>query len=173
MSKAFTREPDDSSAEEIAPLRPDAARAGNNYITRQGLDRLRHQVDGLLEKRRVLQSKPGHGDTSASVRRIDLEIQKLQQTLNSVIVAGPPADKEKIAFGASVLVRDANGEEETWQIVGLDEAEPAEGRISAASPLGQALLNKKAGEKTRFQTPGGEHELTIVQVSYRLFGGKK
>ena len=52
----------------------------------------------------------------------------------------------------------------------LSIAKSRAGRISAASPLGQALLNKKAGDKVRFKTPGGEHELTIVQVNYLAFG---
>ncbi len=135
-------------------------------MTRQGADRLRQQIEDLLEKRRVLLKDSGQGHTSGSLRRIDSDVQKLQQILNSVIVAEPPADKDKIAFGASVLVRDSSGEEETYQIVGVDEAEPGEGRISASSPLGRALMNRRAGEKVSFQTPAGTQELTIVRVHY-------
>ena len=105
-------------------------------------------------------------DTKANLRRVESEIQKLQLTLNLVIVAEPPADKDKIAFGASVRVRDSSGEEETYQIVGVDEAEPGEGRISASSPMARALMNRRAGETARFETPAGDQELTILTVHY-------
>ncbi len=91
MSKAFTRESDDSSADEIRPVRTQPSPGSKNYITRQGADRLRQQIEDLLEKRRVLLKDDGQGDTSASLRRIDSDVQKLQRTLNSVIVAEPPA----------------------------------------------------------------------------------
>jgi transcription elongation GreA/GreB family factor len=56
--------------------------------------------------------------------------------------------------------------EETYQIVGAEEADPDEGRISAASPLARALLTRRAGEKVRFQIPAGHRELTILSVRY-------
>ena len=166
MSKAFTRESDDSSPDEILPPRSQPSPGLKNYITRQGADRLSQQIGDLLEQRRVLLKASGQGDTSASLRRIDSDIQKLQRTLNSVIVADPPTDKDKIAFGASVLVRDSTGEQDTYQIVGLDETAPEQGRISASSPLARALMNRRAGEKVRFQSPAGDQELTILTVHY-------
>ena len=84
-----------------------------------------------------------------------------------MIVAEPPADPEKVALGASVRVRDEDGEEETYRVVGIDEADPGKGRISSGSPLAQALLTRRAGEKVQFQSPGGSQELTILSVSYQ------
>ncbi len=71
-----------------------------------------------------------------------------------------------MSFGAAVFVRDSSGEEETYQIVGVDEAEPGEGRISSASPLAQALINGKVGDEVRFKAPAGNQELTILSVHY-------
>ncbi len=168
MSKAFTRESDDPRDDEIAPLRQQVPPGMKRYITRQGADRLRQQANPLLEEKRVLLSggSAGSTDTTARVRQIDASIQRIQQALDSAIVAEPPADLGKVGFGASVHIRDQHGEEETYQIVGPDEAEPGQGRISSNSPLAQALMNSKAGDTVRFKSPAGEQQLTVLSVNY-------
>jgi len=168
VSKAFTRESDDVPDDGIASVRPRSSAGAKNYITREGADRLRERLNQLLEEKRVLSSRGDEAtpDSKTALRRLESAIQKLQATLNSVIVAEPPADQEKVALGASVRVRDEDGEEETYQIVGIDEADPGQGRISSASPLAQALLARRAGEQVQFHSPGGSQELTILSVRY-------
>lgn len=168
MSKAFTRESDDASADEIVPARPQVSAGVRNYITREGADRLRNRLEELLEQRRVLidESSKDSANAKAALRNLELAIQKLQSTLSSVIIAERPADQTVIAFGASVCIRDEHGEEETYQIVGLDEADPVNGRISSASPLAKAILTHRAGEKVRFLSPAGPQEMTILSVHY-------
>ena len=169
MSKAFTRESDDANADEFAPVRPQLLAGAKNYITREGADRLRQRLNDLLEQRRVLASGSNEADVNAkaALRRIESTIQRLQTTLDSVVIAERPADQEKVAFGASVRIRDENGEEEAYQIVGVDESDPAQGRISWISPLARALFNQRAGDKVRFRSPAGSEELTILKVDYR------
>lgn len=168
MSKAFTRESDENDAEEIPsgwfPLSPGA----KNYITREGADRLRQSLNELLEKRRVESNVSNNADPEAKAkqRRIESAIRKLQSILDSVIVAEPPTDPGKVGFGASVRIRCQDGDEETYRIVGTDEAEPGQGRISAISPLAQALMNSKAGDTVRFKSPAGDQELTVLAVHY-------
>ena len=58
----------------------------------------------------------------------------------------------------------ADGEEETYQIVGVDEADAGQGRISSGSPLARVLLSRRAGDKVRFQSPAGLQELTIISL---------
>jgi transcription elongation factor GreB len=168
VSKAFTRESDEASGDDIAPLRPHLSSEVKRYITRQGAERLRQQATDLLEERRALVNggSAGSTDTITSVRRIDAAIQRIQQALDSVIVAEPPSDPGKVGFGASVQIRDQTGEEDTYQIVGLDEAEPSQGRISSISPLAQDLMNSRAGDTVRFKSPAGHQELTILTVDY-------
>jgi len=168
VSKAFTRESDDVPDDGVASVRPRSFPGAKNYITREGADQLREGLNELFEEKRVLAGKgdEANPNTKTALRRLESAIQKLQSTLNSVVIADPPADQEKIAFGASVRVRDANGDEETYRIVGIDEADAGQGRISSASPLAQALLTRRAGEKIRFQSPGGSQELTILSVHY-------
>ena len=82
------------------------------------------------------------------------------------MVAEPPADPSKVGFGASVRIQDQNGEVETYQVVGVDEAEPGEGRISSISPLAQALMNGRAGDTVHFTSPAGDQKVTILSVKY-------
>jgi transcription elongation factor GreB len=165
VSKAFTRESDDAGVDEIPSIPPRLSGA-RNYITREGADRLGRRLLDLREDRRVLADQLENPNTRPALKRLELECQKLQSSLDSAIIVEPPADREKIALGAWVRVQDEDGDEETYQIVGLDEADPAEGRISSASPLGRVLLTKRAGEKVHFQIPAGRRELTILSVRY-------
>jgi transcription elongation factor GreB len=164
VSKAFTRESDnDSGAEEISSLRPHLPPGTSNYITREGADRLKQRLDDLLEQKKTLASTNAAG---ADQRKLESAIRRLQQVLDSVIVAELPADQEKVAFGASVVVRQANGEEETFRIVGVEEAEPERGSISWISPLARALLSRKVGDQIKFRSPAGDEVLTILSVRY-------
>ena len=168
MSKAFTRESDDGDADEIGPIRSPARPGEKRHLTRQGADRLRQQADVLFEEKRALLhgAAAGSTETTTRVRRIEAAIQRIQQVLDSVIVAEPPADRGRVGLGAFVRTRDQQGEEEEYQIVGPDEAEPGQGRISSISPLAQALMNRVAGERARFKSPAGEQELMVLNVHY-------
>jgi len=168
VSKAFTRESDEARGDDVAPLRPLVPPGVKRYITKEGADRLREQANALLEEKRALVGGDSAGgtDTTPRVRRIEAAIQRMQQVLASVMVAEPPADPGKVGFGASVQVRDQDGEEETYQIVGPDEADPNQGRISSFSPLARALVNRLPGETVRFSSPAGERELSILAVHY-------
>ena len=168
MSKAFTRESDDESgAEEIPSLRPQLPPGTRNYITREGADRLKQRLNDLLERKQAMASASAAGTAlEGDQRKIESAIRRLQQTLDSVIVAEIPADQEKIAFGATVMVRHGNGEESAYHIVGVEEADPEQGSISWLSPLARALLSRRAGNKVRFQSPAGGEDLTIMTVRY-------
>lgn len=165
VSKAFTRELDDAQADEIPSLqfRPPETR---NYITKEGADRLRRRLSELREERRIRAEKTADPNTPAALKRLDLEIQKLQLILESAAIAEPPADQEKVSLGAWVRLRDEEGDEETCQIVGAEEAAPAEGRISSASPIARGLLARRAGDKVHFKVPAGLRTLTILSVRY-------
>ena len=165
VSKAFTRESDDARVDEIPllRLRPSGVR---NYVTKEGVDRMRQRLLDLQEERRALGNDVENPNTSPALKRLELECQKLQLILDSVTIAEPPSDQEKVALGAWVRLRDEEGAEETYQIVGTDEADPEKGRISSASPLARALLARRTGEKVHFQIPEGKRKLTILSVRY-------
>jgi len=169
VSKAFTRESDDESgAEEIPSLRPQLPPGTRNYITREGADRLKQRLNDLLEKKQAMATiinEAGKG-SEADQRKIESAIRRLQQILDSVVVAEIPRDQEKVAFGATVMIRHGNGEEVSYHIVGVEESNPERGSISWISPLAQALLSSRAGARVRFRSPAGDEELTIMTVRY-------
>lgn len=157
MSKAFTRESDDS--EDIPVFRP--APAGvTNYITRPGAERLRARLETLIRKKQAAREN--------EQRNLEAVIRNLQLTLNSIVIADAPVDREKVAFGATVSVRHANGEQETYRIVGIEEANPDIGAISWISPLARALMSKRVGDKARFRSPAGDEELEILTINYEI-----
>ena len=169
MSKAFTRESDDESgAEEIPSFRPQLPLGTRNYITREGADRLKQRLNDLLEKKQAMATMSNEAGTGseADQRKIESAIRRLQQILDSVVVAEIPVDQDKVAFGATVMVRHGNGEEAAYHIVGVEEADPERGSISWISPLARALLSRRAGDKVRFRSPAGDEELTIMTVRY-------
>jgi transcription elongation factor GreB len=93
---------------------------------------------------------------------MDSSIRNLQEVLSSIVVADPPADFTRVGFGAAVDVMYPDGHQETFRIVGVDEADPDRGSISWLSPLAKALLAKRAGDRVPFR----EEELTILNLSY-------
>src|SRR5215813_8060361 len=91
MSKAFTRESDEPSGDEIVPVRSHVPPGVKRYITKEGADRFRQQATVLIDEKRALLrgGSSGDADTAARVRQIDAAIQKIQRVLDSVMVAGP------------------------------------------------------------------------------------
>jgi transcription elongation factor GreB len=75
-------------------------------------------------------------------------------------------DNDQVFFGARVTVADAEGNENTYTIVGVDEADVARGRISWISPLARALIKAREGDSIRFQSPVGIREMDIIEVFY-------
>ena len=129
MSKAFTRESDDESgAEETPSFQPQLPPGTRNYITREGADRLKQRLSVLLEKKQAMASASAPRTRSGTEqRKIESAIRRLQQILDSVVVAEILTDKEKVGFGATVIVRHGNGEEASYCIVGIEEADPERG----------------------------------------------
>ena len=167
MSKAFTRESDEPNADETPASRPPLPPGSSNYITREGAERLRVRLKNLLETKQRLAAKSDDPTTAQTEqRKLESAIRNLQRLLDSVVVAEVPVDREKIVFGATVAIRHRNGEEATYHIVGVDEADPESGSISWISPLARALHSRRAGDKVHFKSPAGEDELWILSVRY-------
>jgi transcription elongation GreA/GreB family factor len=147
VSKAFTNEdtptPDDADA-----LPP---RARQLPITPAGLARLRSELAGLRSA----------GTSEIGKRRARV----IAQALESVYVVEPSVADGRVAFGACVTVEDASGQRTSYEIVGPDEVDPAARRISIASPVGHALLGKRAGDPVVLPRPKGDAEVTIVSVT--------
>jgi transcription elongation factor GreB len=119
----------------------------------------------------------GNGDRSENgdyiygkkrLREIDRRIRFLGKRLETAVIVDPAAqrDCEQVFFAATVTVSDADGIEATYQIVGIDEANAVEGRISWISPLARALMKAREGDTVRFDSPGGLREIDILEIRY-------
>ena len=143
MSKAFTRESDD--APERAPVVravPVLPPGVKNLITQGGAERLRAE---LLQ--------PGLPAARAA------EVERILRS--AVVEPPPPKPWERVAFGATVSIRD--GEEvEDYRLVGADETDLERNWINWCSPLAQALLKARVGQRVRFQ----DRELEILKITY-------
>ena len=188
MSKAFTRERDDAEDEEEdlagAPKLPPGTK---NYITPAGYAALKAEFDELfrVERPKLVETiawAASNGDRSENgdyiygkrrLRQVDSRIRFLGRRMETAEVINPAGqgENEQIFFGATVTYRTVtysrrDGAESTVQIVGVDEAVPAEGRISWVAPVARALLKARAGDVVALMTPGGREELEVLQVKY-------
>ncbi len=155
-------------------------RGVKNYITPEGAAALKTELKKLLyadrpELVKTVAWAASNGDRSENgdylygkrkLREIDRRIRFLQKRLEAAEVVEKPGDASKVLFGAKVTLLDEEERKRSYRIVGVDEANPAQGSISWISPLAKALLNKKIGDVVNFKSPKGEEELEIVGVDY-------
>jgi transcription elongation factor GreB len=184
MSKAFTKEDDaETEVEAEAEDEGNSVPAGSrNYMTPQGAQRLRDELFHLLhtDRPKVVETvawAAGNGDRSENadyiygkrrLREIDRRVRFLQKRLDSTQVVDPAAQSaDRVLFGATVTVENEQGENRTYQIVGIDETDAKLGRVSWISPIGKALLQAKQGDVVLLKTPKGEEELEILRVEYK------
>ena len=180
MSKAFTRENDDDDDELEPSLKLPAG--VKNYITPHGQRCLHDELENLWKVERPILVKTitwaaSNGDRSENgdyiygkkrLREIDRRIRFLRRRLDLSEVVDPTLRKqcEQIFFSATVTVCDEEGRENTYSIVGVDEADVARGRISWVSPLAMALLKLRVGDIANLRTPVGVIELEVVRILY-------
>ena len=180
MNKAFTKESDQDEDDELdAPALPVGT---HNYMTRRGFAQLKAELDQLLRVERpevvqVVSWAASNGDRSENgdyiygkrrLREIDRRIRFLIKRLETASVVDPSEQQnlEQVFFGATVRVSDATGEEAEYQIVGVDEANASNGRISWISPMATALLKAREGDTVKVPTPAGPRELDVLEIRY-------
>jgi transcription elongation factor GreB len=182
MNKAFTKESDGGEDEDQDASVPALPAGTKNYITPAGFKRLKDEALHLLDRERpelvkVIQWAASNGDRSENadyiygkrrLREIDRRIRFLTRRLDAAEVVDPVAREatDQVFFGATVTVADEAGDEKTYSIVGIDEADVSRGRISWISPLARALIKAREGDTVIVRTPGGEEQLEIVEVRY-------
>ena len=169
MSKAFTR--DENEGPEIPDVPPTASvlsPGSKNYITAQGAQKLRDELQKLVEVTRPeLVDARDDPDAKRQLARLDQRIRQLEESLQAAEIVDPKAGPaDVVRFGARVTVRESSGEETTYRIVGVDETDADNNWVSWMSPIARALLNRKRGEQIRFKFPSGEDSLEIKEISY-------
>jgi transcription elongation factor GreB len=169
MSKAFTRESDDLPEQPVVLRPPPSLPPGaKNYLTPDGAERFRAELERLVEKERPeAAAMPDADEARRSIQRLDQRIQHLQQCLASAeIVRAPSGLTKQVRFGAFVTVRERSENQIQYRIVGIDETDIDRGWVSWRSPVAKALLNAQVGDHVRLRLPAGEEELEILAINY-------
>jgi len=169
VSKAFTR--DENEGPEIPDIVPTAsplAAGAKNYITPQGAQKLRDELQRLVEVTRPqLVAARDDPDAKRQLARLDQRISQLEESLQAAEIVDPPSGPaDVVRFGACVTVRESDGSETSYRIVGVDETDLDNNWVSWMSPIAKALLNRKRGERIRFKFPSGEETLEIQEITY-------
>ena len=157
------------------------ADAVKNYITPGGHRRLQEELTRLWKVERpemvtTVAWAASNGDRSENgdyiygkkrLREIDRRIRFLSKRLDeAVVVDNAGKTHDRVRFGATVTFEDASGDEREVTIVGVDELDPANGRVSWRSPLARALLGARTGDTVTVRAPRGAERLEVVAIRY-------
>jgi transcription elongation factor GreA len=149
------------------------------YLTQAGADELRRELDMLVNERRPelalrLKEAVSDGDLKENANYHDAKEQQslmegrilyLQDVLRRAKIITNDGTTDKVQVGHTVTIQEVGEDsKEVYQLVGAAEANPKEGRLSVKSPIGQALLNHKKGDKVKVQVPDGEITFKIVKI---------
>lgn len=148
------------------------------YVTEKGITELGAELAQLQTKKRLeiierLQNARGGGDWMDNTEHmlveeelafVDGRIRELQYMLDHAQLIEPGNQDNIVDIGETVLIQTNGGELEEYTIVGMAEADPSEGLISNESPLGRALLNRKAGDEVVVTAPMGDIRYHILAI---------
>ena len=179
VSKAFVRdgEPDEPELPDAEPALP----SGRNYMSPAGYASLKAELKALveLERPKVVQTvswAASNGDRSENgdyiygkkrLREIDRRVRFLIKRLEGAdVVDSAGRESDQVFFGAKVTVTSGPGGERSFTIVGIEEADPARGRVSWISPIAKALFKARVGDVVTLRSPGGTEALEILDVRY-------
>jgi len=151
------------------------------YITPEGAKKLTEELEHLWKVERPevtarVVAAAAQGDRSENaeyiygkkrLRQIDGRIRFLTKRLDGITVVDRiPDDQDMVYFGAFVTLEDEGGEEVEYRIVGPDEFNVAEGKLSMDSPLGKAVLGKRVDDEIKISTPKGMKAFYILEIRY-------
>lgn len=181
MSKAFTRENDEDTDEDL-PAEQRLPASTKNYLTPGGWRRLKDELYHLVHRERpeivqVVNWAASNGDRSENgdyiygkrrLREIDRRIRFLTKRLEIAEVVDPELREptDQIFFSATVLIQRGNGQEQLLRIVGVDETDLTRNHISWVSPIARTLLRAREGDSVLFRGPEGEEEIEVLEVRY-------
>ena len=152
-----------------------------NYITPAGYRRLQEELARLWKKDRppvvaTVAWAAGNGDRSENadyiygkrkLREIDRRIRYLSKTLDrAVVVDNTAKTPERAYFGATVTIADGSSDDREVTIVGVDELDLGDTRVSWCSPLARALLGARVGDTVTVRAPRGPERVEIIAIRY-------
>ncbi len=164
MSRAFVKEDSGDGIEELPdlPVSPHP-----NYVTPAGHAALKSRLHEARTEAATLGPRKEEIEARQRLAILRRDIRYLEQRVASAISVDPAAQPlGKVAFGALVTVIDEDDREQTFRIVGEDEADPENGLIAPSSPLARALMGGREGDSATWPKPSGAVELEIVAIRY-------
>jgi transcription elongation factor GreB len=162
VSRAFVKE--DVEAAPLVPRRAPLPEGVRNYVTPRGLALLREELAHLASALSAEERSGAGGPAAGAALRV--RIRELEGRLAAAELVDPTkGEPDVVRFGVRTTVRQADGGERTYRIVGVDEADATQGLIAFVAPLARALLGKHVGDEVVVKTPRGEEALEILSVS--------
>lgn len=149
------------------------------YLTREGREKLIKELEELQKRKPQVQEEIArareHGDlrenaeyhaAKETLTNLMRRIMELDTKIASAkIIDDLDIDPDKVFIGVTVTIEDEDGDEYEYTIVDLEEANPAESKISVQSPLVQGLLGHKAGETCEVELPAGKSKFKIKKIT--------
>ncbi len=171
---------DDDDFDAPDPLPPNA----KNYMTPAGAAALQEELRFLLKEERpriceIVSWAAGNGDRSENgdylynkkrLREIDRRLRYLMKRLDNFEVVDPSRQQGigQVFFGATVTYVREDDTEVSVKLVGVDEADMAQGKINWLAPVGQALMKKRVGDMAVVRTEAGVERIEIISIAYIL-----
>lgn len=149
------------------------------YLTQEGLDNLKSELDDLINVKRpdniqAIKEARALGDLSENAEydaarneqaQIEARIKQLEKMLENVSIISE-VSKDIVGIGNTVSIKYVDDDEEDeYKIVGSQEADPFESKISNESPIAQALFNHKVGDVVTVESPNGSYDVEIVEIN--------
>ncbi len=157
--------------------------SGSSPITPAGLQKLRDELKRILEHDRPknvaeIEEARSHGDLKENAEyhaakemqgKLDGRMKYLRYKINKSQVIDPEKTKsDKIIFGATVTMEDVDNEVEVvYKLVGEDESNADEGKISITAPIARAMLGKREGDEVIVRLPKGDREYEVIKIEYK------
>ena len=164
--------------------KPTQGLSSKNYLTPNGFNMLQNELRDLVsaERPKVVETvrwAASNGDRSENgdyiygkkrLREIDRRIRYLTKSLESATVINPTQQQgiQQIFFGATVTYKSKSGLLKTIQLVGVDEADLTQEKISWKSPVAKALLKARVGDKVTLNIPAGTDTLEVIDIEYKV-----
>ena len=150
----------------------------SNYLTQEGADRLKAELEELKGPKREelaarLRSAIQMGDLSENADYhkakedqgfLEGRIQELEYILGNAVIIEASTNKDVVSIGSHITIQEDDYPPESYHLVGPTEADPKNGKISHESPIGKALIGRKAGEVVEAETPGGRIKFKIIKT---------
>jgi transcription elongation factor GreA len=151
----------------------------DTYLTRAGYDKLKKDLEGLMKQKAQtsidigearekgdLKENAEYHSAKEKLGEVMSRIGQIQDKLQSAkIIDDMDIPKDTVAIGTTVTLEDGDGDTVEYTLVGEDESDPMEGRISVQSPLAQGLLGKKVKQSAEVTLPAGARIFKILKVA--------